>query len=157
MHRRHSHFHCWRCGFHWTQFCAFYKSWTSYIISLLISADTHLLHQPKSWTKKCEMYSLRCQRVISKTQRSTRSQWIGWVVESSLRIEDAPWIFASSSCHSQVVCCWFDSISEGKGLSARTRQWAKRELKAECILECSSHAFSTYMVRFFSHLNHYCV
>ena len=144
MHRRHSHFHCWRCGFHWTQFCAFYKSWTSYIISLLLASADYTSFTP---TKKLDREMWNVLRVISKTQRSTRSQWI----------EDAPWIFASSSCHSQVVCCWFDSISEGKGLSARTRQWAKRELKAECILECSSHAFSTYMVRFFSHLNHYCV
>ena len=136
MHRRHSHFHCWRCGFHWTQFCAFYKSWTSYIISLLLASADYTSFTP---TKKLDREMWNVLRVISKTQRSTRSQWI----------EDAPWIFASSSCHSQVVCCWFDSISEGKGLSARTRQWAKRELKAECILECSSHAFSTYMVRFY--------
>ena len=144
MHRRHSHFHCWRCGFHWIQFRAFSKSWTSYIISLLLASADYTSFTP---TKKLDREMWNVLRVISKTQRSTRSQWI----------EDAPWIFASSSCHSQVVCCWFDSISEGKGLSARTRQWAKRELKAECILECSSHAFSTYMVRFFSHLNHYCV
>ena len=85
--------------------------------------------------------------------------WVGCRIQSEdRRCTLDICIIVMSIINSHIVCCWFDSIiSEGKGLSARTRQWAKRELKAECILECSSHAFSTYMVRFFSHLNHYCV
>lgn len=163
MHGRRSHFHCWRCGFHWTQFCAFYKSWTSYIISLLISAEYTSFTPTKKLDK--EMWNVLLAEPTGHLKNSKVNQismdWVGCRIQSEdRRCTLDICIIVMSIINSHIVCCWFDSIiSEGKGLSARTRQWAKRVVECIlgwCILGCFSH-FNLYgEILFFCHLNHYC-
>ena len=87
MHRRHSHFHCWRCGFHWTQFCAFYKSWTSYIISLLISAEYTSFTPTKKLDK--EMWNVLLAEPTGHLKNSKVNQismdWVGCRIQSEDR------------------------------------------------------------------------